>query len=177
MGNEHLQDPAFWEDVEGEELKREIATLEAIENPSKGERNKLNRLKNQLERIKQEAERLAALNAKWQNGDKEPKATTKDQGTGVTLDDQATAALFAGSPEPKAKEPGKQYCSFCSSEVQMVSATRGTGRVKVERYTEPVMDGDKVVDIDEKIKVQAEKVIACPQCAHLVAKPQVASRV
>jgi Zn finger protein HypA/HybF involved in hydrogenase expression len=179
MGNnEHLQDPAFWEDVEAADLRIEIDRLALITNPSKGERNKLNRYKHQLEKVKQEAERLAALNKKWQTGaSAKDQTTTRDQGTGVAFDEATTAAIFANAPIEKPKVPGKLYCSFCKDEVQSISATRGTGRVKVDRYTEPVMDGDKVVDIDEKVRVQAEKVIACPNCAHQVQKPQVASRV
>lgn len=170
MTNSHLQDPAFWEDVEGDDLKREIAKLEAIENPSRAITNKLRKYHIKLNQVQEEAKRLAAINAKWQNGSKD----RKPEPTRLEADD--TARLFANSVDIP-KEHGKHYCSFCACELQMISAIRGTGRIRVDRYTELIVDGDEVVDVEEKVKVMAQKVIACPQCAHLVAKPQTASRV
>lgn len=176
MSNEHLQDAKFWESVEGDEVIELIQKLEAIpeQDRTKGERNKLAKAYIRLKQVRVEAERLAALNKKWQSGHTE-KPLQKGHGS---LDADLTAFIFSGDDTPeRVKEPGKLYCSFCHDEVQNIHATRGTGQIRVSRAQDPVTYNGKVIAIEEHVMVQAEKVIACPNCIKHIAKPSVASRV
>lgn len=166
MGNEHLQDVNFWIDAEGAELQELIDKLSAIEKPTKGERNKLAKAKYHLTQVEREAERLAALNKKWQTGSPVDTSTAA-----IEID----ADLFGDGNEIVLK-PEYPVCSFCKGKLEMITATRGTGKVKVNRVTDPVVDGDDII-IVERLAIQAEKVAACPKCAHLVKNPVIASRV
>lgn len=167
MGNEHLQDADFWKDVEGAELQELIDRLAALPNPTKGERNKLAKARIALVQVQAEAERLAALNKKWQTG-----AVQVDTSTAACELDM-DVFFVPGDMPVKLPYP---VCSFCNAKLEQVTATRGTGKVKVSTVTDPVVIGDEITIVERKV-VQAEKVQACPKCAGKVLKPIVTSRV
>lgn len=117
-----------------------------------------------------EAEKLAARSKKWQTGSRQPANKAS-----VTVDDDWAMSLFAEVPA-KAPEYQGPICSFCGTPVDNITAVRGTGKPKVSVITDPVPDGDDI-RIEETVRIQAQKVLACKKCAHLIVKPVVVSRV
>jgi hypothetical protein len=173
--NAHLTDPSFWEDVEAAEYKEIISVIEAIPvaERTKADVKKLNVANNKLLQARQEAERLAAKNKKWQDG---IEGKTRIPEDAVEVSEQEAKLIFPESTGMPVKEPGKFYCSFCSKEVSSINLTRGTGEPKTQVVMEISGTGEDVV-VEEKVKIQARKVMACVDCSHLVKKPIVTSRI